>query len=91
MTAASAVDSANRTSDLLVRRIERQHAVDGLRRVRRVQRREHEVTGVGRLERGVERVEVADLTEQDDVRDPDAARAAAPARSCRCRCRLRAG
>ena len=31
---------------LLVRRIERQHAVDRLRRVRRVQRREHEVTRV---------------------------------------------
>ena len=53
---------------LLVRRVERQHAVDRLRRVRRVQRREHEVTRVRRLERGVERLEVANLADEDDVR-----------------------
>ena len=52
---------------LLVRRIERQHAVDRLRRVRRVQRREHEVAGVGRLERRVERFEISNFADEDDV------------------------
>src|SRR5687767_1202401 len=53
---------------LLMRWIEREHAVDRLRRVGRVQRREDEVARVGSLERGVERVDVADLADEDDVR-----------------------
>ena len=53
---------------LLVRRIERQHAVDRLRRVRRVQRGEDEVAGVGRLERRVERFEISNFADEDDVR-----------------------
>src|SRR5688572_3484705 len=53
---------------LLVRRVERQHAVDRLRRVRRVEGAEHEVARVRRLQRGVQRLEVADLADQDDVR-----------------------
>src|SRR5690606_606833 len=41
---------------------------DRRRRVVRVQRREHEVTGEGRLDRDLGRLLVADLTEQDHVR-----------------------
>ncbi len=52
---------------LLVRRVERQHTVDGLRRIGRVQRREDEVTRLGRLESGVEGVEVADLAHEQNV------------------------
>ena len=81
MTACERAREREAHLGLLVRRVERQHAVDRLRRVRRVQRREHEVARVGRLERRVERLEVADLADEDDVRDPDAARGAAPARS----------
>src|SRR5580765_6209553 len=46
---------------LLVRRIEREDSVYGLRRVSGVQRRKHEVARLGRLERRIERVDVADL------------------------------
>src|SRR5207248_2929617 len=52
---------------LLVRRIERQHAIDGLRRVRRMQRREDEVTRVGRLERRIERFDISNFTDQHDI------------------------
>ena len=52
---------------LLVRRIERQHAIDRLRRVGRVERREDEVAGIGRLERRVERFEISNFADQDDV------------------------
>ena len=41
--------------------------VDGLRRVLGVERAEHEVTGLGRGDRGRDRLEVAHLTDQDDV------------------------
>ncbi len=52
---------------LLVRRVERQDAVDGLRRIGRVQRREHEVTRLRRLESGVQGVEIADLAHEQNV------------------------
>ena len=67
MTACERAREREAHFGLLVRRIERQHAVDRLRRVGRVQRREHEVAGVRRLERGVERFEIANLTDEDDV------------------------
>src|SRR5436309_3360767 len=50
-----------------MRREERDHAIDRLRRIRSVQRREHQVPGVRRLQRGVERLHVADLADQDHV------------------------
>ena len=43
-------------------------AVDRLRRVLGVQGREHEVTGLGRGQRGLDRLEVTHLTDEDDVR-----------------------
>src|SRR5258706_1696908 len=52
---------------LLVRWIDRQHALDGAGRIGGVQRTEHEVACVRGLERGVERLEIADFTDEDDV------------------------
>ena len=43
-------------------------AVDGGRRGRRVQRAEHEVAGLGGLDRDRDRLEVAHLADQHDVR-----------------------
>ena len=52
---------------LLVRRERRDDAVDGLRRVEGVQRREHEVAGLGGDERRLDRLEVAHFADEDDV------------------------
>ena len=52
---------------LLVRREEVDDAVDRLGRAHRVQRREHEVTGLGGRQRGPHRLGVAHLTDEDDV------------------------
>ena len=52
---------------LLVRREDVDDAVDRLRRALRVQRREHEVAGLGRGQRGRRRLEVTQLADQDDV------------------------
>ena len=51
-----------------MRGIEGQNTIDRLRRVGGVQRREHQVTGLGRLERGVQRIDVSNLTDEQDVR-----------------------
>ena len=51
----------------LALRREREHAADGARDVGRVERREHEVAGLGGLERDVHRQLVADLADEDDV------------------------
>ena len=53
---------------LLVRRKDRHDAVDALRRVQRVQRREDEVACLGGEERGLDRLQVSHLTDQDHVR-----------------------
>src|SRR5262245_28255102 len=53
---------------LLVGREHVHDAVDGLVRGVRVQRREHEVTGLGDRQRRLDGLEVAHLTNQDDVR-----------------------
>ena len=52
---------------LLVRREDGDDAVDRLGRVERVQRREHEVAGLGREQRRLDRLEVAHFADQDDV------------------------
>ena len=52
---------------LLRRRKDVDDAVDGARRALRVQRREHEVAGLGGGERGRDRLEVAHLAEEDHV------------------------
>ena len=52
---------------LLVRGEHVDDAVDRLRRVLGVQRREHEVAGLRRGQRGRDRLEVAHLTDEDDV------------------------
>ena len=52
---------------LLVRREHRDDAVDRLGRVERVQRAHHEVAGLGRGERGLDRLEVAHLADEDHV------------------------
>ena len=52
---------------LLVRRERRDDAVDGFRRVERVQRREHEVAGLGGDERRLDRLGVAHFADEDDV------------------------
>ena len=49
---------------LLVRREDVDHAVDRLRRVLRVQRREDEVAGLGGGERDRDRLEVAELADR---------------------------
>jgi hypothetical protein len=53
---------------LLVRREDRDDAVDRLGGVQRVQRREDEVARFGRHQRGLDRLEVAHLADQDHVR-----------------------
>jgi hypothetical protein len=52
---------------LLVRREDRDDAVDRLGRVERVQRREDQVAGLGGVQRRFDRLEVAHLADQDDV------------------------
>ena len=52
---------------LLVGREHVDDAVDRLRRVLRVQRREDQVTGLGRGDRGGDGLQVAHLADQDDV------------------------
>ena len=52
---------------LLVRREDGDDAVDGLGRVQRVERREHEVARLGREQGGFDRLEVAHLADQDHV------------------------
>ena len=52
---------------LLVGREEVDHAVHGLGGIDRVQRRHHQVPGLGRLDRGTDRLGVAHLTDQDHV------------------------
>jgi hypothetical protein len=52
---------------LLGRRKDVDDAVDGLRRVLRVQRGEDEVAGLGRGQRRVDRLQVAHLADEDDV------------------------
>ena len=52
---------------LLVRREHVDDAVDRLRGVLRVQRREDQVAGLGRGDRGGDRLEVSHLADQDDV------------------------
>ena len=52
---------------LLVRREDGDDAVDGLRRVERMQRGEHEVAGLGGEQRRLDRLEVAHLADEDDV------------------------
>ena len=47
---------------------EREHAVHGAHGVARVQRRQDEVARLGRLERDLHRLLVADLADEDDVR-----------------------
>ena len=44
------------------------HAIDGRRRGRRVQRAEHEVAGFRRLDRDRDRLEIAHFADQHDVR-----------------------
>ncbi len=52
---------------LLVRREDGDDAVDRLGRVERVQRREHQVAGLGGEQRRLDRLEVAHLADEDDV------------------------
>jgi hypothetical protein len=52
---------------LLVRREDRDDAVDRLGGVERVQRREHEVAGFGGEQAGLDRLEVAHFADEDDV------------------------
>ena len=53
---------------LLVRREEVDDPVDRVGRADGVQRREHQVAGLGGGERGLHRLDVADLSDEDDVR-----------------------
>ena len=64
----SATDSCTRTCCCCVGREHVHDAVHGLRRVLRVQRGEHEVAGLGRGQRGGDRLEVAHLADEDHVR-----------------------
>ena len=52
---------------LLVRREHRDDAVDGFGRVERVQRREHQVAGLGGVQRRLDRFHVAHFADEDDV------------------------
>ena len=52
---------------LLVRREDGDDAVDGLGRVERVQRREHQVPGLGGEQRGLDGLVIAHLADQDHV------------------------
>ena len=76
---------------LLVRREHVDDAVDRLRRVLGVQRGEDEVAGLGRGERGRDRLEVAHLTDEDDVGVLAQDVLAAPRRTSGCPRRPRAG
>src|SRR6185369_891464 len=49
------------------RRREREHAVDRLRCVGSVKRRENEVACVGRLHRSIERVQISNFTDEQNV------------------------
>ena len=66
-------------------------AIDRRRRGRRVQRAEHQVAGLGRLDRDRHRLEVAHLADQDDVRILAQRRAQRVLERHRCGCALRAG
>ena len=66
---------------LLMRREHADDAVDRLDRVERVQRRHDEVAGLGRVQRGLDRLLVAHFADQDDVGILPQRRAAAPTRS----------
>ena len=66
-------------------------AADGLGRVDRVHRREDEVPGLGRLQRGLRGLGVAELADQDHVRVLAQRAAQRLARTTRCRARPRAG
>ena len=52
---------------LLVRREGRNDARDGLGRIERVQRREHQMSGFGRGQRRLDRLQVAHFAHQDDI------------------------
>ena len=52
---------------LLVRREDRDDPVDGLGRVQRVERGEHQVAGLRRVQRRLDGLDVAHLADQDDV------------------------
>ena len=67
MAALSTAGELDADLPLLVRREHRDDAVDRLGRVERVQRREHQVAGLGRVQRRFDRLEVAHLADQDDV------------------------
>ena len=67
MTPCSVVDSWTLRLLLLVRREHVDDAVDRLRRVLGVQGREHEVAGLGRGDRGGDRLEVTHLADEDHV------------------------
>ncbi len=67
-TPCSAPASCVRTCVLLVRREDVDDTVDRLRGVLGVQRREDEVTGLGGGQRDRDRLEVAHLADEDDVR-----------------------
>ena len=66
----AAQDAGEDRADLLLldAREELDHAADRLGRVDRVHRREDEVAGLGRLERGLRGLGVAELADQDHVR-----------------------
>ena len=66
----TAEDAGEHGPDLLLlrRREELDHAADGLGRVDRVQGREDEVARLGRLQRGLRGLGVAELADQDRVR-----------------------
>jgi hypothetical protein len=53
---------------LLMRREDRNDAVDGFRRVQRVQRGEDKMAGFGGVKRRFNRLLVAHFTDQDDIR-----------------------
>ena len=64
---------------------QREHAVHRAHGVARVQRRQHEVPRLGRLERDLHRLLVADLADEDDVGILPERGAQRGARSSRCR------
>ena len=77
ITAAKAVATAADFT-VLIRRVERQHARDGLVASVVCDGRQHQVAGIAALSAVVHGVHVADFTNQDHVRDPVAARPSAP-------------
>ena len=91
ITPRSTPASTERICCCFAGREELDHAADGLGGVDRVQRREDEVARLGRLERGLRRLGVAELADQDRVR---VLAERAPQRlgeALRCRARPRAG